>query len=1727
MKRPARLHARSGLAMIAVLLVLMALFVLCAPFLITVRNADQASAGSADRATLRVTLDAGGRHAEAGLGGSHPALDPTPFHDDLEELRVAADFPADFLAPDDPSGPMWDVEARDVAGKIDLASASPHVLANLIGGAARLTRLMKAEEAELELSDPDGFLEEGAVYVERELVAYTRRDGAKLVGLTRGLLSEAGEAGATSCGPQPAAPHDVGAYAIDQRAWALCEWRLTADGVRAYEGIEDLRRAKDSMLGPGLGREAYLALERSASAHGHVRAGAQWQRPVRMLGSVGGAPQYGCELVLDDVRWFNAGTTVRISDGTNSEYALVRAVEDGKVILARALEHPYTAGETLVSPLARTPVNVNTATPEVLRALWTNLKLRGRTARLTAGEAQELVDLVLASRPFTGLEDFLRRVVLPAGGLDTLPADAPVKPEALAKLEREATTGNDGKKVVLGFLDKEDALAVYKCALNANDNELEFATMPLAFTSRDVYELSTRAAVHAPSGVERTRGVRETVEMIVPQRELLTLWTRQEEFDEAPRLDTAAAGWLTGPVPTSRFDPRYGVVHGTRWPSRAHAHLGPDDTQTWGGEPLEETGDPHAFAAREDDAGWAQLAPMREEAEARRATFGLHFDDETRRLEGRFLPDGSLDFDPARARWLGQEDLLRGLSFSMWIQPQGLEEGTRLFDLAGEVEDLDRVSLVVEEGELVLRVLDGAGDHPDTTFVERSELRFPLAGNGPGLPNDTWSHVQLGVDGSRPDQLTLLVDGRRAPITPGLTRLTAALSDEADEIFVESTEGFPDRCVLRIGDELIEAVKKGETSFDARFSAVGENAGFGGRFAREEYSGYEGAPEINEGLYKNGRHPSGTSVQLYGYSLPLFDNVPNAAGQLRDALGPFAVARVEGIVHDGSEKRGVQMPPVQYQSAAFPTPITIGYGIDGSGRGLDGLLLQPADPNRSLEDTMSAFQASGGYAALLQIIYTNDGGGAGGDLALDSYGVRLGGVEVVRYRGYSGGTLQITERGDQVRLRNLSADGVDPSVKGRGAFIVNYDAAFLDDEWTSRTTQLSAQTFVIPISVAVGASSTGFGFDPGAPGRSAFAQITRLGGESHLTEWVRYDEISPDGQLVRDSSSALMDALFGATAGRRDEPPDRPTGGGGGGGTGGPGQPGGGGGGGPASPGGGAARMEFAPVAVASARPRTQARSAYWDYVIGQREDEDFLVALAVNSNFQFRGVLGTFAHEHPQGVQVLPVFKAYELDETAGWPGRFDAVTFLSQEPTDVGFPGVVQHAHRPRERTVWAWQDGGELTPVASGEPVAVGQGGFDISLTHLALQGPLAVPFAATRIGNVQSPIDSRLLARIALFPSGELPRVVSAGRIGGDARVEGGVPSALVDEALFFPTFVEGPAALPAQFVLAQDLEASAGSAVAALNTVRTTLGDFVDPSYGALLSALPAHGGLLRIGDEVLAYEGYDLSTFTLSLAPAGRGLLGTEPGAHRVGEALTFLGALPCAILAANVSADDALLPLLEVPPGFPSQGLVRIEDELVHYTRVESGILVMPRASTEPGRMDEKGVGLFRGRFGTRRAAHGVGTPVVLHPFRYWDRWSELADAPEMTWYQLALDQPDAYWRRSFWRQSASGHAGPELLVLERTEPATPWDAPPDELDPRTRRPNGLRLLSPDKLAGEGHPLGVQADRVEWRIFVRHQAGSFDPLTGAAHGWKTTPKLELFGVEYFGPSRTFARSER
>ena len=139
---------------------------------------------------------------------------------------------------------------------------------------------------------------------------------------------------------------------------------------------------------------------------------------------------------------------------------------------------------------------------------------------------------------------------------------------------------------------------------------------------------------------------------------------------------------------------------------------------------------------------------------------------------------------------------------------------------------------------------------------------------------------------------------------------------------------------------------------------------------------------------------------------------------------------------------------------------------------------------------------------------------------------------------------------------------------------------------------------------------------------------------------------------------------------------------------------------------------------------------------------------------------------------------------------------------------------------------------------------------------------------------------------------------------------------------------------------------------------------------------------MRIGDEILAYDELDEEEGEGIIAPGGRGLLGTTPQPHATGEPVQFLSHFTMSLLSGGVGAGDAAIPL-ESTQEFPQEGTVLIGEELIHFTRQRGGTLEMPSASSEPGMQDGRGLGLFRGRYGSTPQSHGGGAPVILFPFR------------------------------------------------------------------------------------------------------------------------------------------------
>lgn len=1783
--RPER---REGFALVAVLIVLVALLALLAPFLMGIERADRESGRSLERAAARLALDDAARHARAALDATHPALDDTPYWDSQEELAVKSDLDPGFVDAHDARGAMWDVEARDLSGLVDLASAGPGVLANLLGVSTWLTRAVAEDDAALPVASTRGFDDRGFLWVEGEWIAHGARAGGELSDLRRGAFLDADSP--EGCSPGEPRAHGAGAPVLGLAALAVPEWRAGGSELRVPRDEGEVRELFAAHVAGALSPERAELLRAATTVHGDPGAGGRWQRGARVTSSVRGGVD--CLLQVDEWRWMNPGTTVLVEDGRARELALVRRSFGGLVELARPLVHDRDAGAAVIRPLRRRPVNLNTAPPEVLRALFLGLKRVRVNSRITEREADLLVEAVVESRPLEGFRDFAERVVLPAAGLGALPDGAP----------RPALWDAVGPD---GFLDREDAEALYRNGLNANDADLEFSTMPFCFASRGAFELSLRSAVNAQSGAERVALARDDVEVVVPQRELLAVWARQEDFDEALRLGREAPLWATGPEATGRH------TAGATPPSRFAAHMGVAPEGPAGPAGAAAMAGRRVFASR-DDAGWARLEPARTEAPEVAGGNGHlrgfeHF-DAAPDGEGWALasagPWAAATDDPL-VRWASPADLLRPFSLSFWVKPERLSDGDFLFDLGGPFQDADRVSLARDGADLVLRVVDGAGDHPETGLLEETQVRLPLQ----RLPDATWTHLALDVRGTRPDQVLLLVDGGARARTSGLTRLQAPVAETDTLLRVESTEGFGavgEVCTVAVGEELVEAVVRDGKTLEALHHSAGALAGRGGRMARERWLVPEGGaaalvsdgrdPRIPEAI-TNGAdrsHPAGTPVQLYGYSMGLLTEVPTGEARLPGELGAFAVAVVTGF-QGGDAGKG---DAVRVRDRMGNERVA-GIGLEGVSSKVTALDLARADDQMGGDASfMKAFDARGGYALVVQRRIALDG------TTTTVKGTELGGAELVRYSGRRGTRLFLAGRGDAADRELLKTVGSPfPELRGARAFLRTFDGAVQQAAAWDAT--LSMEVFVLPVSLAapsVQAKSQQF-LDP-APGLSQYAQLTRTGPDTHLTEWVRYDVIAaPQGgmpsQLARADDLALRDAylvLAGPSVAVSDLAPKTgppgagggsslPGGGGldGGGGSGHSGGPGGGGalGGSGGKLGGALPVLRSAALATSaalttaatptpepeplpepaalgpepapllavealalSAAPAQQGSAVdvvgwQWHADLGRSELDAWPLARAVSEALRFRGVHGTHSHAHPAGTALLPVVRAFGSPSLFwgrfGAPATGDAAWLMDEDDQSPGWPVVVQRAVTPDEiYAVRNWAVSG-LVATAGGvtserfDPEFQGPLVDQQTLFALRERAPVLLVPTQAFAQQPNSAYDMRRVVRLAKFPTGELPRRADRLALGGSYSGGAGEPDGTLDElelgATEFGHVLAGAEiARGGSLVLLNEVDASAKRLQLDPQGVRTPQGLL---GIGLpVLSELPPGGGLLRIGEEVLAYRSRDPQGGRIELCSDGRGLLGSEATAHARGEPVHFLSFLPATFLARAVGPADAALDLGSLTH-LPAEGTLLLGEELVHHTRrsaaAGAGAVSMPRASSVPGARDEEGGGLFRGRFGTFAASHAADSAVIVFPFRYWDRWADRADAPELAYFGLEASQEDAFWRAAFLEEREVPHPGVHLEVLARADERVPWDAEPNARGAR----GGPWLFDGQGEEGEPLALGVQSDLLQLRVFARYQPGAFEPLDGLAHGWKCAPDLVRAGLVYVAPRTVLARVER
>ena len=226
------------------------------------------------------------------------------------------------------------------------------------------------------------------------------------------------------------------------------------------------------------------------------------------------------------------------------------------------------------------------------------------------------------------------------------------------------------------------------------------------------------------------------------------------------------------------------------------------------------------------------------------------------------------------------------------------------------------------------------------------------------------------------------------------------------------------------------------------------------------------------------------------------------------------------------------------------------------------------------------FNPGGGYAALVQQSWRFDETGVSGVPP----NAPLGGVEIIRYSGFSGNTLQVAARGDVVANELPLYGELDPENDPWGGvrvYVFNWENT-VDRQGDLLESRMDFGWYCVPLSIPAPAADD-IGYLLPDENQSEFVQLTRTDA-AEMTEWVRYDTIqSSFGQLVRDEAEVLARLYLTLTTGGtiddfQGSPSDPPGGGQGGDG------PGGGGGGGGSAYSSGPAPPPVAPAAEAVAQ---------------------------------------------------------------------------------------------------------------------------------------------------------------------------------------------------------------------------------------------------------------------------------------------------------------------------------------------------------------------------------------------------------------------------------------------------------------------------------------------------------------------------------------------------------------
>ena len=1550
------------------------------PFLLASRMRSEASLEVYHRAQSRIAVESAASFSRLVQVGTHPSRDATPLWDDENEWNLSAQGPLPQSIPGwEAARESWGAQVSSMQSRISLASAPPMLLQNLLQPSYLAADVTFADRS-FPISSTAGMAPSGAILVGRDWISYESISPTALNGV--------------SMDPDRDSADEVrlreGTMVVSDTVLTLTTARLQSGGWTPPEFYDDIFEFKMGGVDLSLSEEDKKRLESLTWLETGAYGADAWAPAVWLARDTD--LERPSLARVSDASAISAGTILKIEAENEAPFytfALASFPTSNWIVLPSSLPETLTPWTTRIYPLRREPVDVNAASEEILTALMSGLRFssspvktqatQGRVSQewVTPSEARRVAQKILELRPFEGPDDFWRRLL--------------------------------GPMVEAGSLVTLDAWAIHLNGLDPNSGYLLQSTLPFGYRSGDRYLQRVDAAVRSRLGRTLARAARFLVTAISPTGPLLRLWETQEDFEDGGRWNRGLHGTVT--LPANR-----GVLGGQ--------HSSADGltlrTGAW-----EITG----TLISSKDAELSAVIPLPARDADPLNGHMEHFDLEPSPLGYDAKERGAYPTvlkDWGLGEGSGAQDVAP-LHIQGWFRLDGaVSEGT-LFDLVGDQTDRSRISAKVEEGVLIVQGWDNAGDDPfdpentvqaQTVEVDLSE--FSMA--------DRWFHLSVLLRSISARGLQVAIDGVPRGDIDGLTWTTGLVTGHSpgasdSPIQVESTDGFPDRGVLRIGDEVIEYSSKSETSFITE-RPVHATGYLGGRAARE------GSDAMTISLDTD--HATGSAVELYGYSAPLVQDLPSGGSQLSGELGPFSVAT--GI--DGED-------PIQILLLNGNT-FDLGFGIVGDYLGPLNVKAIPDAPNDPYYS--ETFQSTGGYALLAQRSIAQ----------LDPGGFQIGGLEVVQYSSRSGDMIYLSER--NIRTPSM-VNWPDGQYASEGhSFITNWDPSIVNQDGLAFETIYENQLYVIPISVkGNGVSDLNYALPDGD--FSEFVQITDSA-DAGNTEWVRYDSIL-ENCFLRDDWAALNAAAFPILNDSYEEEWSPPL-----------------------PPGGMQLLYQEPGIGDDFLLART----------IGEPIEDRDQILEDIRIHFDFRGTMGTFDHAHMSSHELIPVLQTpYDFNPDMGYIGRGDRVALIQEASTMPPYWFEVQWGRAPHL------------------------DGRIRMNRWYSAFHTQPGVPFVASDLSNYgEISFDARQVTRVTKFPSGERPSDFHTFVMAGDLAGGGAAFGGMMDEVGINAPFGMGDFRSPmgrGSFQLEEDLDQSEVSSFRVDPSILYVDGHrYWSQSPGDWLQDI-SQSGLIDIDGERIAFQSVNTVTGDFSIAPNGRGLHGTQPRPHAAGTKVWKVDGRYTSVLSRDATQGDSMFMLNAQIDKLHADALLLVDEELLQVPILDGGSAGMPRYRSNAEDPDLLGDGILRGRFGTTPASHDQGTLVYSYPTRWLDRYVSESDSPAAAWFEVGLEEPEAYWRGILFDAEMTD-ASHRVMVLARTGEAQ-WEDDPD-LTP------GLSLIEDASLPGGlPVPLGFRADHLDLRVFFDWDVGAFDPIQFLSNGWTQAPRLRRLVVDYLAESRT------